>query len=355
MKPHDQRIRFSLKTKNPVRARTLFEQELKAQWDRYFGIHTGPAGGAPPIRFIDLIDEYIAYVRNAKKAKSWPMLKQRLRIIPEIWPEITIGKIGPRDIAALDQKLAAMGRSEYTRNHYMGLLKAFFNWAKRAKHFNGENPIKEFKPYIVNSKRREFTPAEMARIFNAADKLEQEAQRGLPKYAARLIRLLSFTGMLLGEAINRKWAYVGPAEIRIPRTETKQKKEKAIPIMPEVAADLDSLRALDPVFVFPLDQTAKPVGPKWTIAKIRGFSGIKDFIFHGLRHTAASIMVSDALGHGVGLADIMEILGHSKVETTMRYLHANEGRKRTALGTVADRLPGGKKAPGARNKGKIEE
>jgi integrase len=95
----------------------------------------------------------------------------------------------------------------------MGLLKAFFNWAKKAGHFHGDNPIGDFKPYVVNSKRREFTLAEMARIFNTTDKPEQKAQRGLSKYAAHLIRILSFTGMRLGEAINLKWASVGSADL----------------------------------------------------------------------------------------------------------------------------------------------
>lgn len=159
--------------------------------------------------------------------------------------------------------------------------------------------------------------------------------------------------MRLGEAISLRWAMVGTAEIRIPRTETKQKKEKAIPITAEIAAVLDSLRGQAADFVFPLGQGSRMTDYHWTLKKIRELSGIQDFIFHGLRHTAASIMVSDSLGQGVGLADIMEVLGHSKVETTMRYVHAGEARKRTALGAVADRLSGKKKKPPARNKGKI--
>lgn len=42
-------------------------------------------------------------------------------------------------------------------------------------------------------------------------------------------------------------------------------------------------------------------------------------------------MVSQALGKGVGLADIMKILGHSKVETTMKYLHTDFDRMKKAV------------------------
>ena len=67
------------------------------------------------------------------------------------------------------------------------------------------------------------------------------------------------------------------------------------------------------------------------LAKMRAYSGIEDFDFHSLRHTAASIMVSNALGKGVGIADIQKILGHSKVETTMRYMHSDFGRMKKAV------------------------
>jgi integrase len=65
----------------------------------------------------------------------------------------------------------------------------------------------------------------MSRVFDAAAQPEKESQCGLPKCASRLIRLLAFTGMRLGEAINLRWEYSRPEEIRIPRTETKQKEE----------------------------------------------------------------------------------------------------------------------------------
>ena len=42
-------------------------------------------------------------------------------------------------------------------------------------------------------------------------------------------------------------------------------------------------------------------------------------------------MVSQDLGKGVGLTDIMKILGHSKVETTMKYLHADYDRMKKAV------------------------
>lgn len=49
-------------------------------------------------------------------------------------------------------------------------------------------------------------------------------------------------------------------------------------------------------------------------------------------------MVSESLGKGVGLADIMKVLGHSRMETTLRYLHEDEGRMKKAVEIIEERF-----------------
>jgi integrase len=44
---------------------------------------------------------------------------------------------------------------------------------------------------------------------------------------------------------------------------------------------------------------------------------------HGLRHTYGSVMAAA----GVPLPVLKELMGHSKIETTMRYIDVNEGQK----------------------------
>ncbi|HTX43300.1 MAG TPA: tyrosine-type recombinase/integrase, partial [Methanocella sp.] len=119
--------------------------------------------------------------------------------------------------------------------------------------------------------------------------------------------------------------------------------EKIIPITPGIRAVLDSIHRNGPeAFIFPIRRLGDRLHPQYVMDKIREFSGIKDFEFHGLRHTAATIMVTEAQGRGVGLADIMMILGHSKVETTLRYLHEDGARMRKAVEIVEEKFPGKK-------------
>jgi len=191
---------------------------------------------------------------------------------------------------------------------------------------------------MVDQKRREYTPEELDRILEAAERVEKEARRSayIQKYAKRIILLLLYTGMRTGELLNLKWENIKDDKIIFRRTETKQKREKVIPLTDGIKEILESLRdkRRKDDYIIPLRQGMKARGTIWmtdTMKKIREYSGIQDFIFHNIRHTASTIMVSEAIGKGVGLADIMKVLGHSQVETTMKYLHSDFSRMKKAV------------------------
>ena len=126
------RIRFSLKTRDPDKARWRWEQEYRKHWSKYYGIES-PAKPSK-ISFGDLANEFVEYERTVKKVKEWETVKNRLRIIHELWGEITLDKIDKDKLIELDEHLRSLpiseekkGRSEATINHYFGLLKTFFN------------------------------------------------------------------------------------------------------------------------------------------------------------------------------------------------------------------------------------
>ena len=57
---------------------------------------------------------------------------------------------------------------------------------------------------------------------------------------------------------------------------------------------------------------------------------IKKFRFHDLRHTVATRLVEK----GIDLVVVKEILGHAKIDTTMRYAHAVPQRKLDAISVL---------------------
>ena len=60
-------------------------------------------------------------------------------------------------------------------------------------------------------------------------------------------------------------------------------------------------------------------------------AGIQDFRFHDLRHTTGT-RLADA---GTDTFAIAEVLGHRTLQTTKRYTHATELRKRRAVEALA--------------------
>ena len=59
-------------------------------------------------------------------------------------------------------------------------------------------------------------------------------------------------------------------------------------------------------------------------------AGIKDFRFHDLRHTVATRLVEK----GVDIRTVQEIMAHSSIVTTQRYMHPTPKRKLEAVAVL---------------------
>ena len=345
--PDKKRIRISLRTKDPAKAQWLWEQEYKRQWSEYYGIESKKH--TQPIKFYQARKEYVDYERDIKKIKEWKLYEARLQIIGDVWGNISLKEISHDHFVKLDKYLKSEKRSEKTINHYFTLLKTLFNYSIKKHKLGIENPVNEIKPYVTDRKRREYTPEEISRILKAADRIEKEASsRGyIMRYAKRITLMLLYTAMRPGELFKLKWdKHINDDKIVLERSETKQKKEKVIPITDSIRKVLESLQKEKDKsgYVFPF-QSRTNRNSVWTgdiAKKIRKYTGIKDFLFYNLKHTAASIMVSQALGRGASISDVMKILGHSQIDTTMQYVHSDFSRMKKAMSALedaVDRLP----------------
>lgn len=339
------RIRYSLRTKDPEKAQWLWEQEYRKQWSKYYGIE--PKIKPAFVKFSEIIEEFVDYEKNIKKVKDWKTVGSRLNFMLDCWGDLSLQNIDKEKFIELDSFLRKNKRSEFTINHYFKILKTLFFYAIRTGKYTGENPIKEIKPYVVDEKRREYSSEEIAKIIAAAEKIEKEARKYavMQQYAKRIVLILFHTAMRLGEVLNLKWDNIKEGRIVLRRSETKPKKEKVIPLTDSLKRIFEEIRKeeKDDVYILPLRRRSGKMRAGWAdsiIKRIREYSGIQDFIFHNLRHTASTIMVSEALGKGVGLADIMKILGHSKIETTMKYLHADDSRMRKAMEILEEKTKG---------------
>ena len=171
------------------------------------------------------------------------------------------------------------------------------------------------------------------------------------------VRLLIETGIRRGEGCGLQWDCVDldGLTVTICRaayytkdagcyvSSTKNGKSRTVSISPALADLMKRYRADQAgkhlsKWVFTQEGTAECMFPQSPSRYFANFSrryGIEDFHPHKLRHSFASI----AITNGADIASVSEILGHSDKAVTLRvYSHADEESKRRASQTFLDAL-----------------
>ena len=108
------------------------------------------------------------------------------------------------------------------------------------------------------------------------------------------------------------------------RVRGKGQKERVVPIEPELETyllDWRARRAAGDRFFLTL--AGQPVGDRYVREMVGRYAlkaGINGVHPHLLRHTCATAWLEE---RGLELHEVQLLLGHSKLETTQRYLHAS--------------------------------
>lgn len=249
-----------------------------------------------------------------------------------------IGDITRSDIARLHHD---MRDRPYMANRTLALLSKLFNltelWGLRP---DGSNPCRHVSKYREVQRERFLSHTELTCLGKVLEKCER---KGLETQSAiNAIRLLILTGCRLSEIQFLKWEHVQPPYLVLPDTKTGARK---IPIDNAVADVLASIeRAPGNPYVIagkvpgqPLSDLRHPWG------RIRERAKLEDVRIHDLRHTYAS----HALEAGLSLEMVGKLLGHTQMQTTMRYAHLADEPIRDAArmvgGNVANLLSANRK------------
>jgi integrase/recombinase XerD len=129
-------------------------------------------------------------------------------------------------------------------------------------------------------------------------------------------------------------------ELRV--REGKGKKERTIPLMPELktalgryVAQRDQQENIVDVETFFLARNGTSLNPssiRKLVKKYYTLAGVRKSGVHTLRHTFSAHNVNN----GMGIADLQKVLGHKKKETTLKYIHVvNTSLRETMLKTQA--------------------
>lgn len=193
---------------------------------------------------------------------------------------------------------------------------------------------------------RELTRDEQARLF-------KELRPDLHPLATMALA----TGLRLAELVDMQWPAVDLDTGRI-KIVQKGQRTRFFPINSELRAFLSSLPRADTLpharFVLTYINHKAKGKPRWRITQGGGImevfraacvaAEIEDFRFHDLRHTFATRLLRQT----GNLKLVSKLLGHTQIETTMRYAHVLDDDMRDALDgySVTGQVP--KKSPKSR-------
>ena len=270
-------------------------------------------------------------------------------------------EITTREIEELLAAIAATGVAPRTVNKARAVMCSAFNFAMRPSAFGlPANPVRHAD--------RRAEPQTAALAFYSSEQVEALA-RSLTSGAHRevskrtidgeeavarayedaqdgeLTRVAAYAGLRRGELVALRWrdvdfvgrklvvrrAVSGDVEV----ASTKSRRAREVPLPQQAAAALDRLSRRgdftapdDYVFANRLGRRLDASALRRRFERARDAAGLEPLRFHDLRHTYGSLLVAG----GIDLASVKAAMGHARISTTERYLHARPA------GELADRF-----------------
>ncbi|MFA5034018.1 MAG: tyrosine-type recombinase/integrase [bacterium] len=200
-----------------------------------------------------------------------------------------------------NQRASAVSNS--TCNRGLSYLRHFFNKAIDYEYIK-TNPCSKVKLFKEPPGRTRYLTREeiVLLLDNCAEEIKP------------IIIVALNSGMRKGEIFNLKWQDVDLQNRFISIQQSKSNTKRMIPINDAVYKVFDGLQKTN-------DKVFKVQNFRILFERAVNKAGIKDFTFHGCRHSFASHMAMS----GANLTTIKELLGHASIKMTLRYAHLCNG------------------------------
>jgi integrase len=260
-------------------------------------------------------------------------------------------EVTTREINRLLTDVADGGASPRTVNKHRQLVCAIFGYGCREATFGLEhNPAAaaDRRPEPERARLDYFSPEEVEALARAlaagrhrdphapaVGDGEAAARADEDRQDAELVRVAAYTGLRRGELVALRWRDVDFARHRlvvrravsggVEAPSTKSRRAREVPLPDQAAGALDRLSrradftgADDYVFANRIGRRLDGSALRRRVERARDAAGLRPLRFHDLRHTYGSLLVAG----GVDLAAVKAAMGHARISTTERYLHA---------------------------------
>lgn len=277
------------------------------------------------VRFAEFASEYIESYSRVNK-RSWKRDEVSLVSLNPFFGDKLLSEIHPFLIEHYKRKRIQEVKPA-TVNRELALLKHMFSKAVEDTRAVS-NPVKRVKLLREeNMQMRILSPEEIEQVLQACS-----------DYSRPIVITALHTGMRLNEILSLRWSQVSfkPEYEEITVLYSKNGRQRKIPINEVLLSVLQTLKkgkgSSELVFAFKgSDHPIRSFKTAWLNALRR--ANIDRYRFHDLRHTFASNLVAA----GVDLVRVKELLGHQSILTTMRYAHAVQQEKRSAVELLKER------------------
>ncbi|WP_321490256.1 tyrosine-type recombinase/integrase [uncultured Hyphomonas sp.] len=255
---------------------------------------------------------------------------QRAMFTKSILPAIGRKKVEDvtfNDCEALHRKIT---KDRPTRaNRVIEVLRRNFNLAIKWGWLD-RNPASGIERNPEPKRERYLSPPEIERLLSALDEHRETT-------SCDALKFILLTGCRKGEALNATWSQFD-SELKIwtkPAATTKQRRLHRVPVSSPTTDLLKHRRHLTvSKFVFDGGNGFALTDIKRTWMSVIKAAGIKDARVHDLRHTFASIAVSQ----GQSLPVVGALLGHTQPQTTARYAHLFDDSLAQAVETISSQI-----------------
>lgn len=264
-----------------------------------------------------LCDTFLEYSEQNKK--SYKQDKSRVKRIREFFKNAkSIKDVKPNDIEKFKAFLLSNNKSKTTVNRYLEILSKMFNIAVDNDWLD-KNPIKHDTKFPVkNYKVRYLLPEEEGRLMAV-----------LPQFLKDMSFVALNTGFRRANLLDLNWEQIDLNGRIIEILDNKSNKHIKKPINNDLLAFLQQTppeKRTGYLFINPrTGKKCKEIKRAWTTAKMK--AGIVNFRFHDLRHTVGTRLAEK----GVPVPVIKEVLDHSDIKTTMRYVHTADEQILSAM------------------------
>jgi integrase len=275
----------------------------------------------PTVSFAEIANDALEYSRTTKVAEAARIDKWHMATLLGWFKERAADQITPQEIERKLALLAEGGRKPATVNRYRALLSLVFSLAVRNRKLE-TNPVKLVKRRKENNERVRFLDEKEEQSLRM--KINEIYPENEPESDLAL-----HTGMRRGEQYRLRWQDVDFKNGILNIARSKDGEARRIQINSVARTALLKLRDRSEGIGYVCPGFQGPRSRDWRRWFEEAVDGarILNLRWHDLRHTFASRLVMA----GVPLRAVQTLLGHKRIETTLRYSHLAETHLREAV------------------------